>query len=147
MKAELAGQPDRFISRTGDEAKEVGRHANATVWSLTRASESDRADSGSPGCGGERLTSDSPLESQMSSGPHPSSQAKPTQTPESHTARDYQRLQQRVRALNALPEAEAEAEWQLIAERGTLPTDPDLELSRLTAKVPDLDASPTGGTP
>jgi hypothetical protein len=138
VKAELAGQPDRFISRTGDEAREVGRHANATVWSLTRASESDRADSGAQGCGGERLTSDSPLESQTSSGPHPPSQAKLTQTPESHTDRDYQRLQQRLRALNALPEAEAEAEWQLIAERGTLPTDPDLELSRLTAKYGDL---------
>jgi hypothetical protein len=30
----LQGDPDTFISRSGDDAKEVGRSPNATVWSV-----------------------------------------------------------------------------------------------------------------
>ena len=35
VKQMLDGSPDRFESRTGEAAKAVGRHSNATVWSLT----------------------------------------------------------------------------------------------------------------
>lgn len=34
VKGELERNPDRFISRTGYAAKEVGRSAQATVWQL-----------------------------------------------------------------------------------------------------------------
>jgi hypothetical protein len=36
---ELEAEPERFISRTGEAAKEVGRHPSATVWNLAQASE------------------------------------------------------------------------------------------------------------
>lgn len=44
VKSVLEKHPDRFESRTGEAAKQVGRHSNATVWRLTRASESDESD-------------------------------------------------------------------------------------------------------
>ena len=40
VKDVLAKHPDRFESRTGKAAEEVGRHRNATVWSVTRPPES-----------------------------------------------------------------------------------------------------------
>jgi AAA domain len=40
VKRELEAHPDRFVAITGDAAKEVGRHASATVWKVTRPSES-----------------------------------------------------------------------------------------------------------
>src|SRR5262245_25506578 len=40
IKRELEAHPDRFESRTGAAAKEVGRHASATVWKVTQPSES-----------------------------------------------------------------------------------------------------------
>jgi AAA domain len=41
VKKELETHPDLFGSRTGEAAKEVGRHASATVWQkVTQASES-----------------------------------------------------------------------------------------------------------
>jgi hypothetical protein len=41
MKKELEAHPESYESRTGDEAKEVGRHPCATVWQkVTRPSES-----------------------------------------------------------------------------------------------------------
>jgi hypothetical protein len=33
----LKNNPERFASRTGAAAKAVGRHSNATVWSVTQA--------------------------------------------------------------------------------------------------------------
>jgi hypothetical protein len=38
VKSTLEQHPDRFESRSGDAAKEVGRHPSATVWKATRAS-------------------------------------------------------------------------------------------------------------
>lgn len=46
IKTELENHPDVFVSRSG---KDVGRSANATVWSLTRASESLESDRVSQG--------------------------------------------------------------------------------------------------
>jgi AAA domain-containing protein len=45
VKEWLIGHPDEFCSRTGDAAKQLARSPNATVWSLTRASESDESES------------------------------------------------------------------------------------------------------
>jgi hypothetical protein len=45
VKEVLEKHPDRFESRTGEAAKRIGRHPNATVWRLTRPSESDESDS------------------------------------------------------------------------------------------------------
>jgi hypothetical protein len=44
VKSTLEQNPDRFESRTGEAAKAVGRHRNATVWGLTRPSESHESD-------------------------------------------------------------------------------------------------------
>ncbi len=35
VRRELKARPDRFVSRSGDAAKEVGRNPRATVWQLT----------------------------------------------------------------------------------------------------------------
>jgi AAA domain len=40
IKDVLRANPDRFTAHTGEEAKALGRHPSATVWELTRASES-----------------------------------------------------------------------------------------------------------
>ncbi len=40
IKQELKDNPNRFASRTGDDAKALGRHPSATVWEVTRPSES-----------------------------------------------------------------------------------------------------------
>lgn len=40
VRNELRNHPDRFTSRTGAEAKAVERHPSATVWEVTRPSES-----------------------------------------------------------------------------------------------------------
>jgi hypothetical protein len=40
VKKALEADPGRFRSRTGDEAKAVGRHSTATVWEVARGSES-----------------------------------------------------------------------------------------------------------
>jgi len=40
----LEHHPDRFESRTGEAARQVGRHPNATVWRLNRPSESHESD-------------------------------------------------------------------------------------------------------
>ena len=47
VKRELEANPDRFDSRTGRQAKEVGRSASATVWKVTRPSESPESPSDS----------------------------------------------------------------------------------------------------
>ena len=52
--------PDRFASRTGEAAKAVGRHWNATVWSLTRPSESHESDNPRADSTEACLTSDFP---------------------------------------------------------------------------------------
>ena len=47
IKHVLVSNPDRFASRTGDEAKAVGRHRSATVWQLAEeASESRQEEMG-----------------------------------------------------------------------------------------------------
>jgi hypothetical protein len=45
VKATLEQHPERFEARTGEEARELGRHKNATLWCLRRASSADVADS------------------------------------------------------------------------------------------------------
>jgi hypothetical protein len=44
IKSLLEEHPERFESRTGDAAREVGRHANATVWSLRSTENQDDQD-------------------------------------------------------------------------------------------------------
>ncbi len=61
VKKALQGNPDRFVSRTGELAKEVGRHSNATVWSLTQGSESHESDKVSEGVSSAGVESDSLL--------------------------------------------------------------------------------------
>ena len=58
VKTELENHPDQFVSRSG---KDVGRSANATVWSLTRASESVESDQVSLGTELGCDSTDSPL--------------------------------------------------------------------------------------
>ncbi len=41
VRALLEKNPDRFVSRTGDEAKEVGRRSVATVWQLLEPEDQD----------------------------------------------------------------------------------------------------------
>jgi hypothetical protein len=44
VKAALGRHPDRFDSLTGERAKALGRHANATLWRLASASGPDNPD-------------------------------------------------------------------------------------------------------
>jgi hypothetical protein len=53
IKEELKANPDRFRARTGDEAKALGRHASATLWELTRPSESPESPDSYGGLSGE----------------------------------------------------------------------------------------------
>lgn len=83
VKQLLETHPDVFESRTGDAAKEVGRHPNATVWQLTQDTParltsphppdtSDTSDTSAAGEGKGCLTSDFPIKEVSS----------PTDTPE-----------------------------------------------------------------
>jgi hypothetical protein len=71
VKNTLEQHPDRFESRTGDAAKEVGRHPSATVWKVTRASESPESPSNSAGEEEGGDSADFPyIGSQLSESPH-----------------------------------------------------------------------------
>jgi hypothetical protein len=58
VRDELKAHPDRFAAHTGDEAKALGRHPSATVWELTRPSESPESPdpSGVSSDGGDLVT-------------------------------------------------------------------------------------------
>ncbi|MFN2471057.1 MAG: hypothetical protein ABR583_08725 [Gaiellaceae bacterium] len=48
VKTTLEANADRFESRTGEAAKQVGRHPTAVVWQVTRASESPESPTQQP---------------------------------------------------------------------------------------------------
>ena len=56
-----AGEADQFRSLTGEDAKAVGRHPNATVWCLRSRHDADDADTCDEGERGEGLRSAFPL--------------------------------------------------------------------------------------
>jgi hypothetical protein len=51
VKSALAAHPERFEDRTGEAAREVGRHPSATVWQVTRPPESPESPGGPNGGG------------------------------------------------------------------------------------------------
>lgn len=67
----LEANPQRFISRTGDAAKEVGRSSRATVWQLAQGSEPVEPVGGSQGDLATGLDSGSALKGQSQSEPVP----------------------------------------------------------------------------
>jgi hypothetical protein len=52
---------ERFTSRTGEEAREVGRHPSATVWQVVQTPKPPESPTGSEGDGGEQLVGGFPL--------------------------------------------------------------------------------------
>lgn len=106
VKNDLARDPDRFISRTGKDALEVGRKSpSAIVWQLTQTPKSPESPGDSQGGGKGQLTPDSGLKSQEASEPPPNNGHKVTQTPESALAA-------RIRAIGKLPADQHAAAWQ-----------------------------------
>jgi hypothetical protein len=74
IKDVLAGNPDRFDQRTGDDAKAVGRHPSATVWQVHQAQNAPDAPSASPGGAEERCIGAFPLrDAPTPDAPHPTS--------------------------------------------------------------------------
>jgi hypothetical protein len=53
VRRTLESNPDRFESRTGDAAKAVGRHPNATGWSVAQGSKPHEPHAGSEGGAGD----------------------------------------------------------------------------------------------
>jgi hypothetical protein len=60
VRRALEGEPERFLVRSGEAAKKVGRHSNATVWCLRQGLVADVADEGSQRELGGRLRSAPP---------------------------------------------------------------------------------------
>ncbi len=69
----VEADPDRFVSRTGPEAKEVGRHPNATVWGLASWQKPDKPDTFSQGVLSEGVASAPPLKGQTHTSADPTS--------------------------------------------------------------------------
>jgi hypothetical protein len=73
-KALKAGEPERFVSRTGDDAKALGRRPEATIWKLASGEKQANQAGGSEGGVGTKLAACPPQRGKQASTQAPGGQ-------------------------------------------------------------------------